>query len=84
MVLYIYIIKSYETTTKGCFLGGDGIEIETSRLFFFFFFFFWFFVCAVVGRLCQEAAATQGLRESLRIETECEQRLICTAPCSSN
>lgn len=39
MVLYIYIIKSYETTTKGCFLGGDGIEIETSQLFFFFFFF---------------------------------------------
>ena len=42
MVLYIYIIKSYETTTKGCFLGGDGIEIETSRLFFFFFFSFGF------------------------------------------
>lgn len=45
MVLYIYIIKSYETTTKGCFLGGDGIEIETSRLFFFFFFLLVFCLC---------------------------------------
>ena len=65
MVLYIYIIKSYETTTKGCFLGGDGIEIETSQLFFFFFFFFFFFL--LVFCLCRGREAMPGGSSNTRV-----------------
>ena len=61
MVLYIYIIKSYETTTKGCFLGGVGIEIETSRLFFFFFFFL------LVFCLCRGREAMPGGSSNTRV-----------------